>query len=341
VKPKNARSQVRSPNKLLVKGAATSVSLPEMPSMNMAALADGNPLGAASKGLGGGAGGGEGGGIGVGRGGGRNMVSLFGTRDFNAGGLTGYYYDFKVGPRNQPRGYNNARYVSELKQFFAKKWDVSYLERTVKRADKALQLQHLFIPMISAAAAPKSFEAPGQPSNLMVHYSGTVIAPFTGKFRFVGVTDDWMCVRWKGKNVFEQHGPDMGWLLPLLGRGADANPYASKFPDGTKDQFPGANPGWSNMRCGPWLDVREGEKCPIEIAIGERPGGVFYSFLCFERKDKKGKVALFRTERGEVDPAKVQAEARKYGSAVIPPNVDWSGGGVIWKAQPGGRTMKR
>jgi hypothetical protein len=316
IKPKNARSLVKSLPKLTAKGAS-SIALPELPNVSLNALESGNPLGAASKGLGGGAGGGEGGGIGPGKGNGRNLVSLFGRSDFRTAGLVGTFYDFKQGPKKEQRGYNTGRYMNEVREFFRRKWDVAYLERTAFHAPQRLVVSQLLIPTMGAAGAPQAFNVPAAPSNWIVHYKGVVTAPFTGKFRFVGSTDDLMAVRWDRKNAL-----DFGGVLP---RSKQGNLYGEgkTHPD-TLQTYPGRAPGW-HLTCGPWLDVREGQKYPMEIVIGEAPGAIFYSILCFEKRDEKGKLYLFRMT------ATPQAEElkRKW----IGSDYDVTGGKYVWKPE--------
>jgi len=314
IKPKHARQQVRSPNKLLVKGAATSVSLPEMPSMNMAALADGNPLGAASKGLGGGAGGGEGGGIGVGRGGGRNMVSLFGTRGFDVPGLTGKFYDIKQTRNGALRDPGIPGYVAVCNRFVSSGWSESVLEKYYVSPEK-LSLQQFIIPVRqgNAGEAPAAFQAKGvKASRWIVHYKGSVTAPFTGKFRFVGMADDWLTVRWSGKL-----GLVSGYNL--IGTYPGKNP-----PKGVGDRYPYGF-GRPAFFTGPWIEVREGESYPMEIAIGETPGGEFCGVLAWQKSNSNSPLYLFRMAKGELPK-----EATDGSKGNIPSNVQLDGGGVIW-----------
>jgi hypothetical protein len=321
IKPKNAKSAVKTVPKLTVKGAS-SVSLPEMPKMTMA-LESGSPMGASSKGFGGGAGGGIGTGIGPGRGNGRNMVSLFGSTNFNTAGLIGTFYDFKQTARGVQRGKNEGRYISEVQRFFKNQWDTAFLEKSVFRAPERLVITQFLIPDMRAEKAPEAFNVKVAPSNWIAHYKGTVTAPFSGNFRFVGLADDWIVVRWRGQNALE--GGNQGGLLPL-------NKLRSKYgtgapPAGVGDTYPGFRPGWP-LRCGPWFQVSKGTKYPIEVVIGETPGAFFCAFLAFERKDEPGKVILFRMDNKPQDP---ELASGKKGP--IPPGVDWSGGGVVWKPE--------
>jgi hypothetical protein len=79
------------------------------------------------------------------------------------------------------------------------------------------------------------------------------------------------------------------------------------------------------MRCSPWLEVKEGSQYPLEIALGEEPGGEFYAYLAFEKATDKGNLHLFRMAGGKLP------EALTNGSmGEIPKNINLSGGDVIW-----------
>jgi hypothetical protein len=290
-----------------------------MPKMTVA-LESGAVMGASSKGFGGGAGGGIGTGYGPGRGGGRNMVSFFGGTGFDMPGLIGAFYDFKQTARGADRGLNTGRYISEVRQFFRRNWDVAYLDSNFFKAPKRLVLPELYIPDMAADGAPKAFDVPVRPSNWIVHYKGRVEAPFSGKFRFVGLADDLIAVRWAGKNVLENSGGDSGQLFE---RSKQGNRYGSgKPPPGVEDSYPGFRPGWP-MRVSPWLAVSKGSKYAIEVVIGEAPGSAFCAFLCIELEKERGKVTLFRMDKANLIPRK----------GPEPPGIDWSGGGHIWKPE--------
>jgi len=286
VKPKNARSQVRSPNKLLVKGAATSVSLPEMPSMNMAALADGNPLGAASKGLGGGAGGGEGGGIGVGRGGGRNMVSLFGVTRAGANQLTGTLYDLKKNRSGKVLyAFNNQGLrIAEMRAAYAgfAKRGKAFLDEKYFAAKQRLYASHLLIPPVAAGNATKAFECEKeiQAPGWLAHYEGWITPPETGTFRFAGLGDDALLVRVDGKVRF--WGPwTQGGMQTWFKMERDWVPKVAYAANGRLPALGGVG-----RYCGSWFEMRKGTRYHVEIVIAEAYGGLFSASVLIQEKAK-------------------------------------------------------
>ncbi|MDR1817490.1 MAG: hypothetical protein LBR07_04810, partial [Puniceicoccales bacterium] len=287
----------------------------------MAALTDGNPLGAASKGLGGGAGGGEGGGIGVGRGGGRNMVSLFGTRGFDVPGLAGKFYDIK---QSRSGTYNDPGipgYITVCNRFISSGWRESVLEKYYASPSE-LSLQQFLIPVRpgNAGEAPAAFQAKNvKASRWIVHYKGSVTAPFTGKFRFVGMADDWLTVRWNGK-------------LGLVSGYNLIGSYGGKTPPrGVGERYPYGF-GRPAFFTGPWIEVRQGSSYDMEIAIGETPGGEFCGVLAWQKENAKSPLLLFRMDAGPLP--KEAIDGSKGG---IPTNVQLDGGKLIWKPKMGSR----
>ena len=77
---------------------------------------------------------------------------------------------------------------------------------------------------------------------------------------------------------------------------------------------------------GDWLEVEAGKTYPLEILIGERPGGLFSAYLLMEKEGAKyetheglPKFPLFRV-------ADVPAPAHKKGTP------SFAASGPVWKA---------
>ncbi|MDR1498421.1 MAG: hypothetical protein LBS59_08480 [Puniceicoccales bacterium] len=320
VKPKNARSMVKSLPKLVAKGAS-SVSLPDIPNVSLNALESGNPLGAASKGLGGGAGGGEGGGIGPGKGGGRNLVSNFFGGGFNTAGLVGTFYDLKQDARGTFKDPGVGGYKAAVREFCNKaKWSEKFLESRYFRAPQKLSLPEVYIPLIDANAAPHAYKVADKvrPSRWLALYKGSVKAPLTGQIRFVGGADDLIVVRWNSAVAL-----DAGYDFPVSGNGVLKGKSGKPLP-GTTDTFHyGSRPA---MRAGPWISVTQGTQYPMEVLIGETPGGQFCAVLLFQKKGDKN-LYLFRMTRAPL------ADRTKMGMPIkenIPAGADLTGGGYVW-----------
>jgi hypothetical protein len=326
IKPKNARNNVKTPTRLVSKSASASVSIPDMPNLNMSALKSGNLAGATSKGLGGGAGGGIGSGIGPGRGGGKNMVSLFGTSGFNTPGLVGTLFDIKQTTGGTFKDPGVGGYVTAVQKFISSGWSESFLRANYFESKQKLTLQQVLMPLAkgNASEAPTAFEAPSiKPSRWIVHYKGAVKAPFSGKMRFVGMADDWITVRW-------QKQPKLIAGYNLMGTYTSAKPSGGKNakapapPAGVGDTFPYLNR--PPMQSGPWFTVTKGTEYDMEIAMGETPGGEFCAILAFQKENEKSPLYLFRMSGGPL-PTMVTDGSK----GEIPKNVDNTGGGMIWE----------
>ena len=315
MQPKNAKNLARNTSRITSKSATASVALPDLPTTSTPSLMSGMTGGGSSKGFGSGSGGGIGAGKGVGVGNSRNFVGLFGAK-FGANGLVGTFYDIKQTKERKataaapyPAGMNP--YREAIRDFLNANWNPSKFERYYQ-APESLMMSQLFIPGRPANAAPQAFgvEKEVQPSRWLVHYKGTVRAPQSGTFRFVGSGDDWLIVRWNRKIAFDE-----GYETFEV----KAGKYTD-FSQVVDQQVPivRAPGGRAYLKCGPWITVRQGEAIPIEILMGEGPGGVFDVYLAIEvAKPKKernafvgeGSLKLFRTTNDPV-PEEIQNPGR-------------------------------
>ena len=176
---------------------------------------------------------------------------------------------------------------------------------------------------IKATEAPSAYQC-GKEVNTggwVCIYSGNVVAPFSGKFRFVGYCDDILVIRFNKEIVF-----DYGWysatlatsLWDLGGRWVRDNSPAGGHMEGLDDYhrilsgqpenerhrkmiadsviyskhmldvyFPRFDSNHGIAK-GPVLEVQEGEVYPIEILISEVPGGEFTLVLFIEQLDANG-----------------------------------------------------
>ena len=172
-----------------------------------------------------------------------------------------------------------------------------------------------FAESISADEAPKAYECEKDvnPAAWVCIYSGNVVAPFTGKFRFVGTADDVMFVRFNKEIVL-----DYGYASFSVGEywtGAnDSNRLALTNDNDrsirnrsslySKQKLEVYNTSGSiGLAKGLPISVREGEVYPIEVLISEIPGGSYYQALYIERLDANNqpierdsdRFTLFRT----------------------------------------------
>ena len=190
-------------------------------------------------------------------------------------------------------------YKEAVSQFLLGGMNDTALANRYFKGPTPLYATQIFIPRMQASEGPKAFnlEAQVQPKLWIVHYKGTVIAPESGTFHFVGVCDDVLVVRFNGRNVL-----DCGSIFPT---GREPNLYYSF--DGLKAMtkphswFKGCGEGDA-------VNVEEGHAYPIDIVIGEWPGGEFKAFLQMRKegaeykKDSHGNpiLPLFRVAAAPV-----------------------------------------
>ncbi len=332
--PKNPKSMAKNAARITSRSSTATISLPDLPTSSVASLNTGMMGGGSSKGFGGGSGGGIGSGMGVGRGNGRNFVSLFGAK-VGTNGLVGTFYDLKQTPSRRetecaPQSGIGA-YREAVRDFFESGWSPTKFSKYYK-APEPLIAGQLFIPSRSANAAPEAYgvEKEVKPSRWVVHYKGTVEVPQSLPFRFVGTGDDWLLVRWDKKIAL-----DDGYEHFIVGRDGNYKDFKQVVTkEFVLDRSPG---GLHRMKAGPWINETKGKKVPIEIAIGETPGGVFDVYLAIEVATSgqrvkgefvgEGTLKLFRVNSDPL-PKEIENPGRKL-------TIDMQAEGWIFKTVAG------
>ena len=344
LQPKNIKSLAKTNTRITSKNTNSAMAISSLPSMSNPLLSAGAIGGGASKGFGGGSGGGIGAGKGTGVGGGRNFVSLFGMKggpNANAGGLIGTLYDLKQTADRKPTSAAPANtgiapYRTSVREFLESGWSAGRLQRFFKSPDKLVSGQ-LFITGRSADDAPKAFEVEKlmKPSRWVVHYRCYVEMPSSMPFRFVGSGDDFLIVRWNRKIAL-----DDGYETYLAG-GGNYKDFGVKVTQEYKvDRRPGS---LNRLKAGPWIQVTKGTKVPVEVLIGETPGGVFDCYLAIEvaksstkvngQYEGEGTLKLFRCSADPL-PAGVGRDKRGL-------NIDMDAKGWIFKVTPDSNTFLR
>jgi len=344
LQPKNIKSLAKTNTRITSKNANATLAVASLPSMSNPLLSAGAIGGGSSKGFGGGSGGGIGSGKGVGSGGGRNFVSLFGMKSnagLAVGGLIGTLYDLKQTSDRKPTSAAPANtgiapYRTSVREFLESGWSSGRLQKFFKSPDKLVSGQ-LFITGRSADDAPKAFEVEKlmKPSRWVVHYRCYVEMPSSLPFRFVGSGDDFLIVRWNRKIAL-----DDGYETYLAG-GGNYKDFGVKVTQEYKvDRRPGS---LSRLKAGPWIQVTKGTKVPVEVLIGETPGGVFDCYLAIEvaksnkqvngQYEGEGKLKLFRCGADPL-PAEITKDTRGL-------NIDMEAKGWIFKVTPDSNTLLR
>jgi hypothetical protein len=157
-------------------------------------------------------------------------------------------------------------HLKVMDDFFKGNWDEKILQRFYQAKDTMMTYQ-VFIPGMPANKAPEAFDVAKEvkPAHWVVLYKGTVTAPKDGSYRFLGIADDTLAVRFDGQNVF----------LANLQRLESEPLFADKATPSRRE-----NDFW----VGKWFQVERGKSYPVEILISEVPGGYFQASLMIEER---------------------------------------------------------
>jgi hypothetical protein len=345
LQPKNVKSLTKTSSRITSKNANATMAVSSLPSLTNPLATAGAIGGGSSKGFGGGSGGGIGAGKGTGVGGGRNFVSLFGMKSsggIGAGGLLGTLYDLKQTSDRKPTAMVDPKagippYRAAVRDFLESGWSPGKLQKFFKSPDMLVSGQ-LFITGRSANDAPKAFEVEKlmKPSRWVVHYRCYVEVPSSLPFRFVGSGDDFLLVRWNRKIAL-----DDGYETFFAGKDGNYRDFGVKV---SKDYKVNRAPGsLHRLKSGPWIQVTKGTKVPVEVLMGETPGGVFDCYLAIEvaksnkavngQYEGEGTLKLFRCSAEPV-PAEVTKDKRGL-------NIDMEAAGWIFKVTKDANTSLR
>jgi len=240
--------------------------------------------------------------------------NYFGKRESTGGTLIGTIYDFKqTQKRESTRVGGGQDYVDIIEEFLNKNWDESVLNRFF-RSSRPLYTTQIFIPLMSAAEAPKAFEVEDimEPAAWVVHYKGQVSPPEDGAYRFIGWSDDLIVVRVNDKIV--------------LGAG-----LMRMLDNVWKPEIPGhaGRAGNGHLVVGDWVVLKKDEPVDFDVLVGERPGGQFCAFLMYEKSG-----VTYKEEHGQKHYPIFQlapAEAAEPAPNYAPPYTKTD---KYWKAYP-------
>ena len=258
-----------------------------------------------------------------------SLQAAFGSDVNEQSALVGRFYDLKQPVDGKSRPLRRQQVVELFRQFDDKKWDSKLFEGYYSPKVK-LYAPYFYLPRCKAEYGPEAFqcnEKEGKPrvrpSDWVVIYRGVVTAPESGTFRFAGMGDDVLMVRFNNKLVLES-----GWSIPTRGSmtlGTDKNyqqEISSRKGGRALYQYK-TTPHWNRVLggipTGTPFKVQKGKKYPIEILVSEIPGNEFGFCLLLEEL-KHGKKApygtyepnesptlhLFRTNKSLPEPERIK-----------------------------------
>jgi hypothetical protein len=315
--------------KRIVSTGLARVSLPEMPSLPTAVtVAPTMMAGMGGAGFGQGMGFGNGMGSGSGGGNGGGGMTMFGFHSANAGGLAGEFYDLKQTKARQPTNVDNKKYGEVVGDFVKHGWPEATLQEYYK-APHPLYAAQFMVPDIDAKLAPQAFQVEKEvkPERWVALYKGRVLAPESGTFHFVGNGDDILFVRFNGRTVFNGSWAGSGEL------GGDDEDKKLGVRTVARYKFDWPARGGQPLAKGESFEAVAGQSYPIEILIGEWPGGRSHFVLLIE---KSGQTYNRGPNGVPVLPAFRVAEVKApklENGQTLPAHQE---GGPIWKAQAAG-----
>ena len=284
--------------------------------------------------------------------------------------LEGTFYDLKKKRNGAPSGLkggaeNQDAVIEALAKFFTN-WNEAELNKYYKSPTK-LYASNWYLPVADAKYGPIAFQVGDpkkpesrwecQPSAWVAVYRGRVIAPKTGKFRFIGTGDDFLAVRFDRKTVldagyrlptrWEKNNPRAAWVSGAgdgenfrrdIACGKDKKRKDYKFITG----IPGCRI-WDGelggLIAGTPFKVTEGESYDIEIAISEIPGGKFGFVLFIEditdgANDKAKQYDLFRTCDVNPNIDKVMQALKEANCYAGDNRIPFNGDSWVWECVP-------
>ena len=217
-----------------------------------------------------------------------NMDNIWGKDKGSGNELEGTFFDLKLKPDGSPAKMDE-NYYKEVVQNFIGSWNISRFEKKYFKAPNKKFATMFMLPAMKAEEAPKAYgvEDVVKPKQWVAYYSGKIAAPETGRYRFWGISDDVLMVRIKKRMVIDANWPSM------------------KITDWTSDddQDKKYKMSGQTVRVGDWFYLSKGKPVDMEVLIGERPGGFFFTHLLIEQdgveyprgKDGRPLLPIFKT----------------------------------------------
>lgn len=274
------------------------------------------------------------------------LLQAFGGVVDEQSALIGRFYDLKRPIDDRAKPLSRQGVVDLLHRFNKEKWDQDFFSAYYSPKIR-LYAPYFYLPRCKAAYGPEAFQCNSttgegahqvEPTAWVVVYRGMVTAPRSGTFRFVGMGDDTLMVRFNNRLVLES-----GWSIPTR-RYYDEGTHRSYQLDISRKptsfnsrhqreitpktcgraiyQY-NSTPHWNErlggLPSGVPFTVKQGEKYPIEILVSEIPGSEFgFCLLVEELKsparapygiipaDQSPVLHLFRTADTLPDPRRMK-----------------------------------
>lgn len=232
-----------------------------------------------------------------------------------------------------------------MSRFYNGNWDTN-LFRNYYESSVNLYAACFYMPLSLDKEASNAYDPDGsmglEPSRWVAVYSARVKAPKTGRFRFVGIGDSVMGVRFNGKNVLQCgfHSLETGaWNANVEEDYIAAHEFYEYRSCGSWNMM------FGGFRAGEYFEVKEGEWYEMQVLVSEIGGGAFGFCLLIDEEGAPRKLdadgvpifQLFRT--AFVEPNMEEAYAKiKFpcdeGGFIAKVDPPYDPDSRIWEAEP-------
>lgn len=288
---------------------------------------------------------GDGLGEGFGEGGGSGLGSSSKTEN----AFVGRFWDFKKTPAGAPsklKDVQGNRAVLELEsKFFNGGWNTSVFAPYCESKTR-LYSSCFYLPNCMDSEASNAYDPEGKmglkPSRWAALYRAQVQAPKSGRFRFVGVGDSVMAVRFNGRNVLACGYHDLktaSWNGLHVISHPDALAGRDVIAYDTCEYW---NEQIGGFVAGEPFEVKAGEWYEMQVLISEIGGGNFGFCLLIDDMDEEGGkqtedgkplFQLFRTSFIAPNAADVY-ESIKYKDMELATDPPYDDDSMVWPARP-------
>ncbi len=291
-------------------------------------------------------------------------------------GLKGTFYNFQQTAEGTSSGieYNalnksiakeSLNEMSSVIGAFCQSWNPSVFNKYYEAKEK-YHIPYVYMPSVESEFAHLVFNAKQdfRPGLFAAVFRGKVRAPKTGRFRFVGMGNHMIVVRFKKDVVLEA-----GWAVPSMYDPNDRAPWDTWAIKGTDRRYqydlrsgrernhedyklylnagtPIWNRSFKGLLGGKIFTVEENEICEIEVLLADPAGGALSFFLLIEDIDKPVKLKdknnqplldIFRTNKllpDEDSITKAFIKANAYDIKAKPQFPIFNKDSLIWTAVP-------
>jgi len=202
-------------------------------------------------------------------------VTVFGASQTIGNDFVGTFYDFKRDRKGNGIYMDDDKFLEEVSKFVRSGWKVSRLA-SYYRSPKKLYATSFMVPTTLAELAPASFGSPDTVAwAWAAHYKGQLVYPEDITLRFWGQGDDVLIVRVNNEVVL-----NASYKSDSTDRAALTTPMWRSRASGSRLHVMGNN----TAEGGDWITLKAGVPVPMEVLLGEAPGGHFDCMLCVEVK---------------------------------------------------------